>query len=291
MSHREDSYLPTVKAHLETKLGRPLGILGQCSSDGPTHDLETFAGELPVIAIEAKELVSGEFLATKSQVGRMPSFKSDLLRLHWMVSFLEPSLGESHDPKSWVKGTKSRVSILEPRTLFQHLEPLLATLENFEIRKSRDRNMGTATSAEDQLTVSRARHLIDARVGGVCLASNPTDAHPPGIDLAFSYGYVRTGISDKVVERIQTWLDSPLSENLIASLVRANADERHAALWLESDPETWSAEEQGTAFVPTVDLALPEAIDVLWAFLPPVAWRYDGSWTMSLIESGATLTY
>jgi len=279
--------MPAIKAHLEVCLGRSLRQLGELSGDGPTHDLETLEGTTPVVAIEAKELVSKDFLETSSQVGRMGSFGSDILTLHWMVSFLEPTLGESHDPKMWVTTEQSRVSKLETRSLFRDLEPLLATLERFNIRKSRDRDMGTATSAEDEMTVHLARRMIDARVVGVCLASDPTSDRPPGIDLAFSYGYVRTGNPDAAAERIQSWLDGPLSENLTVSLARAAANERHAALWLESDPETWSAEEQGLAFVPTVGLNLPKPIDVLWAFIPPVVWRYDGDWSAALINPSA----
>ena len=284
MGYRESLYLPVVQAHLEAQLGLPLLRLDERSGFGPTHDFETVGGVIPIIAIEAKELVSPEFLATRSQVGRVGQYLSDVLHRHWMLSYSEPRLGEWYDPDSWRNSPKGKLAERPLDRLFHDVEPHLAVLERFNVSRSRSRDTGTAATAEDLSALTIARLALDSRVSGVCLGSDASELHPPGIDVAFAYGYVRTGLPNNLVERIRTWLNGPLSANLLASLEGAAADERHAALWLASDPEVDSAAEQGLDFLPNVDLNLPKPMDVLWAFVPPVVWRYDGNWTASLVK-------
>jgi hypothetical protein len=283
MGHREALYIPIMHDHLEAQLGRSLRRLDERSHSGPSHDFETLDGVTPVIAIEAKELVSADFLATSSQVGRARSYESKILQLHWMVSYSEPALGSSYDPKTWELSVRGKLAQISLGKLFAKLEKHLLVLEQFGVTKSRSRDLGTAALTADVQAVAEARFAISALVNGVCLGSNPNEDHPPGIDVAFSYSYVRTGFPDAVVERIQSWLDSPFSGNLLESLQRTSAGERHAALWLASDPEADSASEQGLDFKPTTHLAMPESIDILWAFVPPVVWRYDGQWSISVI--------
>lgn len=285
MGHREDLYIPVVQAHLEAQLGQPLCRLDELSDSGPSHDFETVEGITPTIVVEAKELVSPEFLATRSQVGHVEPYLSSVLHLHWMLSYSEPRLGEWYDPATWQDSSKGKLAKNPLAKLFNDVEPHLAVLERFGIRQSRSRDKGTATSPDDVRAVALARLALNARVTGVCLGSNPTQLHSPGIDVAFSYSYVRTGFPDALLARIQVWLAGPLSSNLLASLAGvADADERHAALWLASDPEADSAREQGLGFLPTTGLHLPRPIDVLWVFVPPVVWRYDRSWTATLIK-------
>jgi len=106
----------------------------------------------------------------------------------------------------------------------------------------------------------------------------------PGVDLIFGYGGVRTGRADTIASRVQMWLTSNESENLVRSLRRADADERHGALWLSADQELRSAREQGVTFCPRMPIALPEGVDALWIFVGPLALRYDGSWTATEIK-------
>ncbi len=284
MGYRESLYLPVVQAHLEAQLGLPLLRLDEQSSSGPSYDFETVGGITPIIAIEAKELVSPEFLATRSQVGRVEPYLSDVLHRHWTLSYSEPRLGGWYDPESWRNSPKGKLAERPLDKLFHDVEPHLAVLEKFNVSRSRSRDAGTAATSDDLRALTMARLALDSRVSGVCLGNDASDLHPPGIDVAFAYGYVRTGFPNNLVARIRTWLDGPLSANLLASLKGAAADERHAALWLASDPEADSAAEQGLDFLPSVDLNLPKPIDVLWAFVPPVVWRYDGKWTTSLVK-------
>lgn len=285
MGRRESLYIPVVQSHLEAQLGQPLLRLDEQSDSGPSHDFQTVEGVTPTIALEAKELVSPGFLATRSQVGRVEPFLSSVLRLHWMLSYSEPHLGEWYDPETWQDSSKGKLAERPLARLFHDVEPYLAVLERFGIRQSRSRDIGTAASPNDLGAVVNARLALASRVNGVCLGSEPTRLHPPGIDVSFSYSYVRTGSPNALVTRIQAWLNGPLSANLLASLAGATTDERHAALWLASDPEADSAQEQGLAFQPTADLELPEPIDVLWVFVPPVVWRYDGDWSLSLVQA------
>ena len=285
MGRRESLYIHVVQSHLEVQLGQPLLRLDEQSDSGPSPDFETVEGVTPTIALEAKELVSPGFLATRSQIGRVEPYLSNVLRLHWMLSYTEPHLGEWYDPQTWQDSSRGKLAGRPLTRLFHDVEPYLAVLERFGIRQSRSRDIGTAASPDDLRAVAGARIALASRVNGVCLASEPTGLHPPGIDVAFSYSYVRTGSPNALVARIQTWLNGPLSANLLTTLAAAAADERHAALWLASDPEADSAQEQGLTFQPTTGLELPEPIKVLWVFVPPVVWRYDGDWSVSLIQA------
>jgi len=283
MGHREALYISVMHNYLEEQLGRSLRRVDERSDSGPSHDFETLDDRSPISVIEAKELVSADFLATRSQVGRARSYESKILQLHWMVSYSEPALGSWYDRRTWGHSERGKLAEVSLGKLFTTIEQHLQVLENFGITKSRSPEMGTAALSADVEAVVGARRAISALVDGVCLGTNPTADHPPGIDVAFSYGYVRTGSPNAVVERIQSWLDSQRSENLLDSLRQASAEERHAALWLASDPEVDSASEQGLDFKPTVDLMMPELIDVLWAFVPPAVWRFDGEWSIGLI--------
>jgi hypothetical protein len=284
VGRREDIYISVMHEHLEAVIGRRLRRLDEQSHSGPSHDFETSDGAIPLIAIEAKELVSGDLLATRSQVGRANSYLSSILEFHWVVSYSEPTLGSWYDPKSWSESNRGKLAEIKLGRLYSELEKQLIVLERFGIRNSRSRDGGSVESASERAELMKAQLAISQLLDGVCLCSTATKEHPPGFDIAFSYNYVRTGKPDVVVERVQSWLDGSLSENLLDSLLAFSGGERHAALWLATDPECESASEQGRKFLPTVELKMPDPIDALWVFLPPVVWRYDGMWTVTIIE-------
>jgi hypothetical protein len=280
---REQAYLPEIQRHIENQLGRSLRRVDEQSEEGPSHDLETSDEELPKIALEAKEIVSSNFLATRSQVASTPSYRSNVLRKHWMLAMDDPRLGEWYDPSSQEFNKEGGLAGLSILKLFRDVEPLLKVLDDFGIERSRSTQMGSASSPDEMMKVRAARIILSQTVNGVFLATTANDDHPPGIDVAFSYSYVRKGSPEPLLERVKAWLNSSSSANLLASLVSADADERHAALWVATDPEA-SSPDMSTTFKPTSDIDLPERVDVLWVFLPPIVWRYGGEWSVSSIN-------
>jgi hypothetical protein len=130
---------------------------------------------------------------------------------------------------------------------------------------------------------------ITRRTGGaMCLRREPLGDDRPGIDIVLGSSYLRTEHANTIVARVDLWLRSDWSENLLTSLGNEPPGaERHAVLVFdaETEPEYHSAVEQGTAFCPTVHLDMPEAIDVLWFILGPIAARFAPSegWTTVLM--------
>jgi len=111
--------------------------------------------------------------------------------------------------------------------------------------------------------------------GAICMA-RPAPPGGGGIRIRVGWGYTREGDPNVLAFRIQAWLDSPLGANLALSLRQSRFASRHGVLTFESsEPEYWSAAEAGLAFVPSVDLALPPEIDVLWCLIGSVLLRYE----------------
>ncbi len=166
------------------------------------------------------------------------------------------------------------------------IEKHLAVLEGFGIRTTRGCELpkGNVTDYESERDALLA---IKCQTNdSICLAHEPLGVERPGIDLAFAHGGVRTGDANVVAERVQMWLQSELSANLIDSLTTSGADERHGALWLSTEVEAESAREQGTFFRPNFPMTLPVGLDVLWIFVDPIVLRYDGSWTVAPLQIG-----
>jgi hypothetical protein len=314
MGRREDDHLPVVHAHIAAQLVRPLERVEERSGDGPTHDLETCDRRIPSIAVEVKELVPGEFRAVGNQVSREQRFDSKVLAKRWSVIVMEEALSSRLAPMprfpddpppeeirrlaldGFVVVTKTEREeqwrsehTLAPRAqlriknLAKDIEGHLAVLERLGIVDTRRHGSPPASPLEFQ-TAQKATWAVRRRThDSLCRARDPVAAELSGIDINFGYGSVRTGRADAVAIRVQMWLDSELPANLIASLTRSAADEGHAALWLSTEAESQSAQEQGASFCPTLSMSLPEGLDVLWIFVEPVALRYDGSWTAAMV--------
>ncbi|MDZ5447797.1 hypothetical protein U2F26_34715 [Micromonospora sp. 4G57] len=101
------------------------------------------------------------------------------------------------------------------------------------------------------------------RVGGLW-PSPPTEKHPPGFYL-MPEGW---GAAVPGIEAIPDFLGSLLADDamarLRAQLRAANADERHAFLWLGwENAEAWALDEPGEK-LPATTPQLPEGIDAVW---------------------------
>ena len=309
VGERENKHLPIVKAIIEAQLGRVMHRVPQYSDDGPTPDLETRDGRAPSIAVEVKELVPAEFLETNSQVSRDPGLKSKILTKRWRVVISEEPLSTRLAPmpkfpddspadlteqlklhglhlvtqaareEQWrLHHTLEKRPQVRISGLTMDIEPNLELLERLGISQTRNPELSRLNAA-DFRAAFEALCAIKRRTGdAICMAREPCQTEEPGIDLYFGYGLVRTADPNVVVKRVQMWLDSKQSANLIASLVRSGADQKHGALWLSTEAESESAAEQGIEFCPTLSLRFPPGLDVLWVFVTPLALRYDGSW-------------
>jgi len=319
MGKREDHHLPIIQSHIAGNLRRPLSRVDERSGEGPTPDLVTSDGLAPSIAIEVKELVPGEFLATDAQVSGDPGLNSETLAKRWGVVVAEdplstrlapmPSFPEDPSPaevdalsrdgysvitkaereKRWKEehtlAARPQVGV---KNLAKDIEPHLVVLEGIGITQTRSYAL-PKTSGTDFRAAQTSIWAIKRRTNdAICMAHEPVGDETPGIDLHFGFGGVRTGNPDVMAGGVQTWLDSGMSENLIVSLTRSGADERHAALWLSTEAESQSAHDQGTGFCPTLPMRLPARVDVLWIFLDSLALRYDGSWCNSLVSAATT---
>lgn len=315
MGSREDLHLSIVKAHLESRLHRQLKRVLEHSDNGPTHDIETDDDLRPLIAAEVKELVPREFLAVKNQVRHDRGFNSEKLKQRWTILLMADALDgrlaptpafpddlDSEVMAFWlaqgfeITSKTDREDMwkldhsLSPRVpvrvkgLAKDVEPYLVTLEDFGIDETRSYTLPTTSNRDHNMAMSALFAIGSRTRGALCKGHTPTRGQTPGIDLVFGYGQVRTGKADAVVERVQMWLDGPMSANLVNSLTNAQADERHAVLWLSTEPEIDTALEKGVAFRPDLPLNIPVGLDVVWIFLESVAWRYDGSWQASVVE-------
>jgi hypothetical protein len=316
MAQREEKQLPIVKAHLELQLGRSLRRLPEHSSGGPTHDLETIDGNEPCISIEVKEVVPGEFLATRARVTAHPGFDSKVLKMRWNVVVMEegldarlastPNFPEDPDKvitdqwssqgftimtkaereEQWKQGhSLSKRPTIVIKNLAKDIEPYLDVLESAGVVQTRNYRT-VEVGSEDFIAVHNAVEAISRRTNNsICMGRSPKDCRSPGIDLVFGYGGVRTGRADIVALRAQSWLDSELAANLKESLASSPVGERHAVLWFSADPETDSAAARGDSFCPGTSLILPDCIDVVWIFLGPISLRYDGEWNAYSVDS------
>ncbi len=82
---------PHITMRLSTELRREFGRVPPRPGH-PTHDLETRDGKFPRIALEAKELVPGEFLKVKQAVAADRGLDSTILVKRWTILIEEEPL-------------------------------------------------------------------------------------------------------------------------------------------------------------------------------------------------------
>ena len=163
--------------------------------------------------------------------------------------------------------------------LGRDLEPHLVVLERHSMGCTRE-----LYAFDQPRDLAEAIVAIAVRAPGAVLTRQKVVPNElPGVDVQLSTGWTRTDQADTLVGRIDLWLRSDLGRNLVKSLANeAQGTEYHAVLVFDAqtEPEYQAATEQGLDFCPTQDLELPDAIDVLWFILGPVAARYrpDKGW-------------
>lgn len=300
------------RALFERELGRSLNRIAPGST--PTVDYRLPDGS---VGLEVKRITNELYNDLTSAFGRANRLDSSAVGGRWTVMVERPTLSTSLDPSprfppddealfadlerdGFVVQRRAdriaewRASHPGPKTrsprlvrLGGDLEPHLAVLEQHGIGSTR----GARPFGQPEDLASALSAIYRRTNGALCHRHEPLAGQQPGVDVALSSGYTRTGRADTVVGRIDLWLNSELSANLRASLLNEpHGTERHAVLVFDAntEPEHVSAAEQGIAFCPSVELQLPPEIDVLWFILGDVACRYAAtSGWRSTIAPGA----
>ena len=179
------------------------------------------------------------------------SVETDLLELHWRVLLTAHPLAQRLIPppdfkdddeaqiasleaqgfvvkrkvdriNEWRARNQTRPTPLRIRGMAEDLIPELRTLERHGIRSTLAPGQYHPESHQAVLRIARRTR------GAICRGHDPIPGKglPAGIEIVAGYGLKRTGRPDTLVSRIQEWLDSDLSDNLLTSLDR---DEYRAA--------------------------------------------------------------
>ena len=267
----------------------------------PTVDYRTPDGN---VGIEVKRVTNAEYHDLTSGFARAGHLDSDRLTGRWAVVIDRPTLSTSLEPMPHFRGddpkliaywesqgaTVRRRADLEaewrathpgpprktPRldTLARDLEPHLVELEAHGFTTTR----GSAPFGHPEPLANAITAIYLRTQGGMCLRQEPFGKERAGIDVHLASGSIRTGQANTIPARLQLWLGSSNSENLRASLANEpDGTERHAVFVFDAqtEPEYYSAVEQGMAFCPTADLELPEEVSVVWFILGPIACRFS----------------
>jgi hypothetical protein len=248
-------------------------------------------------AYEVKQVTSKEFRELNTAIRDLPFFESSALTKHWLVGISAPTMADrfrpmpdfpDDDPEliaaleadgfkvtrkteleaAWSKrfsGTDRqapRITNLAP-----DLEPHLLVMERAGITNTREAQPMTREQQRALAWIAQSTH------GAICMAHEPFDGRA-GITIKFGYGYVRSG-PDTLAFRVQAFLDSEWADNLRQSLWPEFARRHGVLVFDSSEPEYWSANEAGRAFVPTADLTLPDEIDVVWCLVGRLLLRFE----------------
>lgn len=270
------------------------------------------------VGVEVKRLTNETYNELTSAYRKSCHHDSAALSGRWTVIIDRPTLSESLSPlPSFPDDDEQEIAAMEAfgfivtrkadrvaewrathpgpklaspqlRDLAADLEPSLVVLEEHGLDCTRGLHPFGQSPA-----LALAIVTIANRTGGaMCQRLELFPGQEPGIEIALGSTYVRTGCADTLVARLDLWLRSERSMNLLESLANeAGGTERHAVLIFDAqtEPEYQSAAELGTDFCPTQPLDLPHEIDVLWFVLGPVAGRYTATegWTTTLTPDAA----
>jgi hypothetical protein len=156
------------------------------------------------------------------------------------------------------------------------LEQHLVILERNGLQTTR----GLSPYGQPQALADAIRAIEQRTAGALCLRRVPLPDERPGVDVVLGSSSVRTGRANTIVNRLDLWLRSNQSRNLRQSLCNEECGtQRYAVLVFDAqtEPEYKAALKQGTMFCPSIDLHLPEPIDVLWFILGPIACRFTSA--------------
>lgn len=285
---------------LEAILDQPFEKVCPSSKPGKVVDLRSRPTAPPRVA-EVKRLVSQELLALENAFqGSSRAFDSDSLNQRWFIAIEARTLRDvlvplpvfdepnEADVAFWeaagfnipsAEEQRSAFLAKHPRTwrpvpplqtLARDLEPDLKILEDDGISNTRG---AEPSSGEANTALMRiARRTQNA----ICMSHPPGHDERPGIELTLARGGVRTERGAAIVGRIDAWLQSDLSANLLESLRAEPDSERHAVLVIDpaSEPEAWTSGTDRAHLKPTDVLDLPDGIDVLWFILEEDSFRF-----------------
>lgn len=244
---------------------------------------------------EMKLVTSEEFAELRKR--RLRWFPSKKLAMHWSVLLEAPTMDDKFrqmpqfpddDPDTiaaggvrvmrkaeleakWrdrFSGKKLAIPRIGKREL-RALELYLLVLEHGGVSNTREVELQTSEERDALWSIRRLTR------GAICVAHEQL-GHGPGIQIHVGWGYARSGDPNVFAFRVQAWLDSDLGSNLRLSLRQEGFTRRHGVLSFDaSEPEYWSVQKAGLAFVPTLALTLPSEIDVLWCLIGSCLLRYE----------------
>lgn len=202
----------------------------------PTVDYRAPAREA---GIEVKRVTVAEYYDLTSAWAKITHFDSQLLTGRWSVAVDRPTLSTTLAPvpdfpaddqeaiayweglgykvqrradrvaewRATHPGTRRATPRLD--TLAQDLEPHLVVLEAHGLTTTR----GAAPFLEPEPLATALTAIQDRTQGALCLRHELFGQQRPGIDVVLGAGFIRTGRPDTIPQRLQLWLDSPMSAN------------------------------------------------------------------------------
>jgi len=253
--------------HVDSQ-GAPIPWVDYCSADG-AH------------GFEMKRVVEQDFVRVAIQVEQEPFYESTLLTQRWDVIIEAPT--HEHLGGRW-----RREDLPPVRGLGATIEADLAVLEAVGITNT-DGEPPLDDFEEYARIMAALRRVQAATHYSLCMSRTAIEraGETPGVALIFSYGYARRG-ADAFARRVQAWVDLDESKwrNVVASLANGGWDSRHGVLIFDhSEPDFWTAEEQGTEFVPSFPIALADPIE-LWCIVGRVVLHQDltPAWSVHLLD-------
>lgn len=288
------------RREIEAFYGQPLDRVAV--DERPTPDFKlTVPGTRPA-GFEVKELMSRDYKQLQAAMERQPtSVETPALERSWHV-LLEakplsdrlvapPNFPEDDEDliaswadhgfvvqrkadriEDWKRSHSTSAPPVRLRNLLADLIPPLAVLEAHEIFQTRGAEPPTIEA------LSALRQIEGRTNGAICLGHEalPHAGMPAGIRLNSGWSFVRTGNPNTLVERVQAWLDSDLSRNLIESLSRDEYGERHGVLVFDSmEPELQTVLGDPLNYLPTESIDLPAPLTHIWCLLGPIVLRFS----------------
>jgi len=291
------------RALLEREWRCQLDRIAPRSISIPTVDYRTPDGSK---GCEVKRITNADYIKLRVAFTKVDPFYSERLTGRWSVIIDQPTLSTSLAPvPNFPDDDPQRIADLESygipvlgcradreaawraahpgpgirtpmlKQLDRDLEPHLVILEQNGLKTTR----GLSPFNKPQALAAAIRAIEKRTAGAWCLRRVPLTGERPGLDVILDSSSMRTRRANTIVDRLDLWLhsESDQSMNLRESLRNEESGTRRYAVLVfdaQTEPEHEAAIEQGTIFCPTIDLHLPEPIDVLWFILGPIACRF-----------------
>jgi hypothetical protein len=174
--------------------------------------------------------------------------------------------------REWKQTQGARHAPVRLKNLIADLIDPLRALEENQI-------FATRGADPETMEARRALQYVAARTNNaICLGHkpHPEKGWPSGVHIVSGWGAERTENPNTLAERVQAWLDSELSSNMINSLARDEYGERHGVLVFDPmEPEMETARRNPEGYLPTDPVDLPAPLTHIWCILGPVVLRYS----------------